>query len=419
MTQKDKHAEGSELKGTKLDRTLSFTQLLFYGVGTILGLGIYVILGKVGGDAGRLAPFAFLVASFLAAFTGLSYGELSARIPKSAGEVHYVYRAFGWNWLALITGWLIVFSAIVSTATVVNGYVGYFQVYLDLPGWVIITGITLVLGGLAIKGISESVFAIMVITVIEVAGLLFVVFAGREYLLEVPGEWRSFLPEMVLEDWKMIFSGAFLAFFAFIGFEDLVNVAEETKHPEKDMPRAIIYSLAILTVLYLLIAIIGTMALSAEALGRSDAPLADILAEKNESYPKVISLIGTVAIINGVLVQIVMSARVLYGMAQKKLAPAIFGKVNRTTQTPIWATVFAVTIILFLALSFKLKELAEATNYILLSVFVLVNLSLWRIRVRGLTSATQVKKIPLFVPITGAVASTALLLYKIWEGLLA
>ena len=233
MTPTEKHADANELKSTELDRTLTFTQLLFYGVGTILGLGIYVILGKVGGDAGRLAPFAFLIAAFLAAFTGLSYGELSARIPKSAGEVNYVYRAFGWNWLARLTGWLIVISAIVSTATVVNGYVGYFQVYIELPGWVIITGVTLILGGVAIKGISESVFTIMVITVIEVAGLLFVIFAGRDYLMEFPGEWRSFLPQMVAEDWGMVFSGAFLAFFAFIGFEDLVNVSEESKNPCK------------------------------------------------------------------------------------------------------------------------------------------------------------------------------------------
>lgn len=419
MTQTEKHADANELKSTELDRSLTFTQLLFYGVGTILGLGIYVILGKVGGDAGRLAPFAFLVAAFLAAFTGLSYGELSARIPKSAGEVNYVYRAFEWNWLAQITGWLIVFSAIVSTATVVNGYVGYFRVYVELPGWLIITGIILILGGVAIKGISESVFTIMVITVIEVAGLLFVIFAGRDYLIEFPREWRSFLPQMVAEDWRIIFSGAFLAFFAFIGFEDLVNVSEESKNPAKDMPRAIIYSLAILTILYILVAIIGTMALSAAALGQSDAPLADILAQKNESYPKIISLISTVAIINGVLVQIVMSARVLYGMSQKKMVPAIFGRVNNYTRTPVWATIFSVSIIWLLALSFKLKELAEATNYILLFVFVLVNLSLWRIRVRGLLPPVPIRKIPIFVPIVGAIASSALLMYKIWESIFA
>ena len=222
---------------------------------------------------------------------------------------------------------------------------------------------------------------------------------------------------MVAEDWKMIFSGAFLAFFAFIGFEDLVNVSEEAKNPVKDMPRAILYSLGILTVLYILVALIGTMALSAEALGQSDAPLADILAQKDERYPKIISLIGTVAIVNGVLVQIVMSARVLYGMAQKKLAPTIFGRVNNYTRTPIWATLFSVVIILLLALSFKLKELAEATNYILLFVFVLVNLSLWRIRMRGLLPLVPVRKIPLFIPIVGALASSALLIYKIWEGI--
>jgi len=128
--------------------------LIFYGVGTILGLGIYVLLGKIAGEAGMMAPFSFLFAALIAAFTGISYGELSARIPKSAGEVNYVHRAFNQKYLSMLVGWLIILSAIVSTATVVNGYVGYVHVFVEIPDYLIISGMILILGSIAIWGIS-------------------------------------------------------------------------------------------------------------------------------------------------------------------------------------------------------------------------------------------------------------------------
>lgn len=156
----------------------------------------------------------------------------------------------------------------------------------------------------------------------------------------------------------------------------MVNVAEEAKRPEKDMPVAIIVSLLILTVMYLLVAVTAGLGLTPAELDQSDAPLADILKKEGEGYPKIISGIGLIAIINGVLVQIVMVARVLYGMAEKHLAPQLFGIVSKQTRTPIWSTIIAVGVNLVLALLFELESLAKATNYVLISVFIMVNLSL-------------------------------------------
>lgn len=339
----------------KLKKTLNLSLLIFYGVGTILGLGIYVLLGKVGGEAGMLAPFAFLVAAILAGFTGMSYGELSSRIPKSAGEVNYIDEAFGKKHLSMAMGWLIVLSAMVSTATVVNGYVGYVHVFIELPDWLIIIAITIMLGAVATKGISESAFVITVITIIEIAGLFLVIFIAGDNLTSLSDRWEEFIPGATTTDWEKVLLGAFLAFFTFIGFQDMVNVAEEAKNPEKDMPIAIMVSLVVLTVLYIVVAVIAGLGLTPQELNQSEAPLADILAKKGENYPKIISAIGLIAIVNGVLVQIVMSARVMYGMAEKKMAPVLFGKINPTTNTPIWSTILLRFLYFFLPFHLTLK----------------------------------------------------------------
>ena len=397
----------------KLKRSLSLSMLIFYGVGTILGLGIYVLLGKVAGEAGMLAPFSFLFAAVIASFTGLSYGELSARIPKSAGEVNYVDKAFGKKYLSITIGWLIVISAIVSTATVLNGYVGYVQVFADIPDWLIITVFTLLLGAVAIWGITESAVTITIITIIEVAGILLVIIIAGDNLASFPDRWQELIPSGGLADWKAIMLGAFLAFFTFIGFQDMVNVAEEAKKPKKDMPRAIIISLAILTFLYIIIAIIAALGLSPEELDKSEAPLADILAKEGEGYPKIISAIGLVAIVNGVLVQIVMIARVLYGMGEKDMAPSFFSDLNSTTRTPIWSTILSTVLILVLALSFNLESLAKATNYILISVFIVINLSLWNIK-RKEKHLQGVRTYPMLVPVVGFLLSLLVLIFQIF-----
>lgn len=400
----------------KLKRKLNLPLLIFYGVGTILGLGIYVLLGKVGGEAGMLAPFSFLFAAVLAGFTGLSYGELSSRIPKSAGEVNYVDEAFGRKYLSMAMGWLIVISAVVSMATVVNGYVGYVHVFIELPDWIIITAITLILGAVGIKGITESAFTITAITIIEVIGLFLVIFIAGDNLSSLSERWDEFIPGAAWVDWEKILLGSFLAFFTFIGFQDMVNVAEEAKNPKKDMPIAIVVSLAILTILYVVVAVIAGLGLTPEELGQSEAPLADILAKEGDNYPKIISAIGLIAIINGVLVQIVMSARVMYGMAEKKMAPKLFGKVNSKTRTPIWSTVFATVFILILALSFNLESLAKATNYILIAVFILINLALIRLK-RKEPNPEGVKTYPMIIPILGAIFSLGILVFQAWSSL--
>jgi len=397
----------------KLKRTLNLPLLLFYSTGTILGLGIYVILGKIAGHAGMFTPLAFIVSFILVIFTAFSYSELSARIPKSGGAVNYVDSAFNKPILSKIIGWLLVASAIISTATVLNGYVGYVHEFANIAPWIIISVVIIALSGVAIWGISQSATAITVITIIELLGIFLVIFIAGDNLSQLPARITEFIPSFELGAWKGILMGAFLGFFTFIGFEDVVNVAEETKNPQRNMPRAIIGSLLILTILYIIISAIAVLGLSTEELKTSSAPLADILAKKGPSYPLIISVIGLIAIINGVMVQIVMNARVLYGMAQRKLAPQIFGKLNKKTRTPIWATIFSSGIILVLALIFNLESLASATNYILLTVFIFINLSLIVLKKRN-PKPSGLKSYSLAVPILGFTLTIAILFFQLY-----
>ncbi|HEX6982381.1 MAG TPA: amino acid permease, partial [Balneolaceae bacterium] len=344
-----------------LKRSLSLPLLIFYGVGTMLGLGIYILLGEVVGEAGLLTPAAFIVAAVVALFSGLSFGELSARIPKSAGEMNFVHQAFNKPVLSAAIGWLIVLSGIVSTATAVNGYVGYVHVFAELPPWFIMTAVVIILGGIAAWGITESAVTMMIITILEVGGLLFVIFITGDVLSTVPERLNEFIPSFSLADWSAIIPAAFLAFYTFIGFEDMVNVAEEVKNPQQNMPKGIWISLAIIAVLYLVIATIGSLA--PINLAESEAPLAALLRTEGAGYAKIISFIALIALINGVLAQIVMGSRVLYGMAEKRMAPEIFHHVHPKYRTPIWSTVLMAVVIIILALSFNLTELAKASNY--------------------------------------------------------
>ncbi|MCP4122329.1 MAG: amino acid permease [Bacteroidetes bacterium] len=396
-----------------LKRSLTLPLLVLYGVGTILGVGIYVLLGKIAGEAGMYAYLSFIISAAIAGFTGLSYGELAARIPKSAGEVNFVQEAFHKRFISMIVGWMIVLSAIVSTSTIVNGYVGYVHVFSPIPSWIIIIFITCLLGGIAIWGITQSAVAIATITIIEILGLIFVIAIAGSHLSELPERYHEFIPDGSPGAWTGIFMGAFLAFFAFIGFEDLVNVAEEAKDPRRDIPKAIIYSLVISTFLYIIIAVIGSLGLSPEQLNESKAPLADMLAQKGKNYPIVISAIGLVAIINGVLVQIVMGSRVMYGMADSGLAPAILGRIHPRTRTPVISTCLIIVVILILALSFPLESLAKSTNFILLSVFTLVNISLIFLKIRQPDKDINHYKVHIAIPFIGAILTSGLLIFQI------
>jgi APA family basic amino acid/polyamine antiporter len=399
-----------------LKRTLSLPLLTFYGVGSILGAGIYVLIGKVAGTAGMYAPIAFGIASLLAVFTAFSYAELSARYPESAGEAVYVEEGLRLRPLTIVVGLAVVSVGIVSHAAMANGVVGYIRELVDLPPWLIVATFVLALGALAAWGISESTAAAAAITVIETAGLLLIIWATRENLADVPARLPELVPPADAETWLGILSGAFLAFYAFIGFEDMINVAEEVRNPSFTLPAAILSALAFTALLYFIVSLAAVLSLPPQELGRSDAPLALLYQTTTGHGATVISVVSILAVVNGALIQIIMASRVLYGMSRRGWLPRALGTVNRRTRTPLNSTILVTGCILVLALWLPLVALAKLTSLITLSIFAVVNLALWRTKRRA--PAPGVTVYPAWIPGTGFVVSAVFVLFQILHTLL-
>ncbi|NWG87300.1 MAG: amino acid permease [Hydrogenophilaceae bacterium] len=395
-----------------LKRSLSLAQITYYGLGTILGAGIYVLVGKVAGNAGIYAPVAFLVAGLIAAFTAFSYAELSARYPFCAGEAVYVQQGLGLRPLSILVGGLIVLTGVVSCATLVSGFVGYLHVFLPLPHWLAVTLLIFGLWALASWGIVESVRAAVVVTLIEVGGLLLIIAVSGRHLQELPQRLPELLPPFDLGVWHGILLGAFLAFYAFIGFEDMVNVAEEVKEPQRNLPRAILLALGLATLLYLLVALAAVLTLPVGELAGTRAPLAEMYRRATGQEPVLIGLISLFAVTNGALIQIVMGSRVLYGMSRQGWLPRPLGYVSPRTRTPLIATAAMALAVQGLALGVELVALAKATSFIILIVFALINLSLVRVK-RRQPVVEGVRSYPLWVPAAGFLSCTALVAFQL------
>ena len=354
-----------------------------YGTGNIIGAGIYVLVGKVAGEAGLLAPLAFMLAAVIAGLTGLSYGELAARYPVSAGEAVYLHKAFNRRWLSIAAGFLIAVAGLVSAATMARGFVGYFNQFVAVNAALTMVILISTLTLIAIRGIAESARAAALLTVLEAGGLLWIIAVASPnigQLTEIP--LNDFLPTDA-GAWQGVLAAAFLAFFAFIGFEDMVSIAEEVHAPERTIPRGIILAFAISTVLYLGVTVVSIATVPIAELAASDAPLADVYRVATNRSVVLISVIGLVAVINGALIQIIKAARVFYGMSCNGWLPAFFGVVNARTRTPLRATLVAGGIVLVFALLLPLLSLAKLTSAMVLVVFTLVNIALIRIKRLG------------------------------------
>ncbi|MBW2548732.1 MAG: amino acid permease, partial [Deltaproteobacteria bacterium] len=285
----------------QLRRSLGFWALVFYGVGDILGAGIYALVGKVAGVAGSASWAAFAVALFVAGLTALTYAELGGRFPRSAGESFFTEQAFGRPSLALIVGWVVLCSGILSLATVSVAFGGYMSGLVPgLPPSVTVVGILLLLAAINFRGMRESSTTNIIATMVELTGLLIVIIVGALFLAEEP---QAGISETIAASsevsWDSIARGAALSFFAFIGFEDMVNVAEEVKDPERNMPRAILVALVVTGFVYLLVVVIATSVVPPAVLEQSEAPLLAVVQRSTDAVPdRLFSLIALFAVAN-------------------------------------------------------------------------------------------------------------------------
>ncbi|MEL6964144.1 MAG: amino acid permease [Pseudomonadota bacterium] len=409
-----KTTERKAKTASQLRRRLSLPLLSLYGIGVTIGAGIYVLVGKVAVDTGMHAPLSFVIAAVLAGFTAFSYAELGARVPKSAGEAMFVQSAFLIPAFATLIGFMVMTTGIVSSGAIVIGFVGYLQQLVQLPAPITIVFVVALLAGIAAWGIGESVMLAAIVTLVEIAGLLLVIGAG----LMTGGQIVEAVPDVIApvgwNDWSAILSGAVLAFFAFVGFEDIINVAEEAKDPVRTVPRATIITLVVSSSLYFLVALVAVAVVPLDQLGLSEAPLALVFETATGRSTEMISLIAIFAVLNGVMIQMIMSSRILYGIARENWIPSAFAYVHPVTRTPVVATAVVAVAVALLALTLPILRLAEMTSYLVLTVFTIVNLALVRIKLRDTDPSPHHLSVGLWVPVTGAVASLGILLFDLF-----
>jgi len=390
-----------------LQRRLSLPLLVLYGIGITIGAGIYVLIGAVAGHAGRYAPWSFVLAAVVMAFTVGSYAELTTRFPVSAGEAAYVRAAFRSRAASTLTGLLTIVIGIVSSAAVALGAAGYIAQFTDLPPSAVVALLLAVLGAVAAWGILESVLLASLFTLIEAGGLLVIIIAGLQ--AQVPLASALAVPPLDIGTLSGIGYASLLAFFAFIGFEDLANVVEEAKVPHRDIPRAMVLTLVISTVLYVAVAAIAVAAVPVAELAASPAPLSLVFRTLAGVSPATISVIAIVATLNTILAQMTMAARVVYGLARQGDLPGFAGRVHPKTATPLIATALIVAATLALALLVPFERLAEGTSLATLVVFALVNLALLRLRHRKIHTDGPHIRVPLWVPAAGFVSCLAMM----------
>ncbi|MFH1623262.1 MAG: amino acid permease [Candidatus Aenigmatarchaeota archaeon] len=402
-----------------LKREIGFWEATIYGVGIILGAGVYALIGEAAGMAGNSVWMSFAMAALVGLLTGLSYMELISMFPKAAAEYVYVKNAFKSRLLAFDVGWIAIFASVIATAAVALGFAGYLHELVGAP--VVLSAIALisVMSVVNFWGIRETTRLNTVFSLVEVAGLVFVVLLALFF-----GHYGSVDYFEMPNGVSGVMSGAALIFFAYIGFEDIANISEEAKNPRKVLPKALIAAVAITTVLYVLVGMAVVSLVGWEDLAASKAPLAlavsSVLGGNAFWLMSVIALFATA---NTVLLGLVVGSRMMYGMARDGSLPGVLSRVHKKRFTP-WVSL-SVSMALAVAFVFigQIKVVASVTDMCMLCIFMFVNASVILLRYsmpnakREFRTPLNIGKFPV-LPLMGMVAAAALLLHLSPESLM-
>ncbi len=404
-----------------LKRSITGKMLFFYVLGDVLGSGIYVLIGLVAGAVGGAFWIAFAVGVAIATITGLAYAELVTKYPQAAGAALYVNKAFRNRPLTFLTTVCMLSASFAAAGSLANGFASYFQEVWDLsPTLVITLGFILVLTLVNFVGITESVVVNMVMTVVEVAGLVIVMIIGVWYIVEGDANFST------LGDFKAegspalaIVAGVALSFFAMTGFENAANVAEETVNPKKTFPMALVGGMVVAGVLYVLVAMTAALTVPVGTLRDSDAALLEVVKAGIIPVPVgvmtiLFACIAMVAITNTTLVAVVTQSPILYGMAREDVVPGVFGKVHAQRRSPWVALIFAAVVVAGLLLSgADLDRLAAVTVVFTLFIYVMVILSAFKLRGQDEDDDTFRASTPLLI--IGVVGNVVLLAYVLYD----
>ena len=390
--------------------------LFFFVLGDIVGAGIYALVGEVGGVIGGAIWVAFLSAFILAIFTAASYAELVTKYPRAGGSATYVNNAFQNSFVSFMVAFAVAASSLTSASVLSLAFSGdYLLQFINVPSVLAALVFVVVIGFINFYGISESVRLNLVFTCVEITGLVLIVVIGIAALGGGTGEpARAFEFKEGTSILPAILAGTVLSFYALIGFDDSVNVAEEVRHPSRIYPRAIFGGLLAAGIIYLLVTFTASMVVPTAQLAESSGPLLEVVERGPVAIPtKLFALIALIAVSNGALINLIMASRVIYGMGDQAVLPAVFSRVHPGRRTP-WVAILFATLVVFALLATigqnpdALDTLATTTVVLLLLAFIMVNISVLALRSDEVDH--EHFRTPSVFPILGIVVSAALLI---------
>lgn len=361
-----------------LVRVISLPLLVFYGIGVTVGAGIFALTGEITGIANANAPMAFLLSGVVAGVTAVSYALLTSVYPRAAGEAFFVGKAMGVR-IGQAVGVGIVVTAMTSSAAIAVAFSNYIGTIVPLPSALVIVGVMIALAVLARAGVKEALIFAALITVVEIAILIIIISFGFPLLADGSVLVESLTPPDSWAGWSAVFTGAIVAFFAYLGFEDIVNMSEEATDPTRTAPKAIFITLVLTVAMYFLVSLVAVAIPDREALISHPAPLTYMFETLSGKSGVLVSSAASIAMINGILVQVVMASRVIYGMSRDRKSNSWLASIHPTRHTPTRAIYAVTALVTVAALILPISQLARMTSMVLLSVFSLVNMSLFLI----------------------------------------
>ncbi|RWX81762.1 amino acid permease [Neorhizobium lilium] len=375
---------------TELKRVMGPGLLLLFIIGDILGTGIYALTGQVAAKVGGVVWLPFLIAFAVAMLTACSYLELVTKYPRAAGAALYTHKAFGVHFITFLVAFAVMSSGITSAATASRAFASNFATSagIDMGAWgvpLIAVAFIALVAAINFRGVGESVKLNVVLTMVELSGLLLIIGIGLWAIAGGQGDvsraWTFATPEGSGVFWPVV-AATTLAFFAMVGFEDSVNMAEECKEPSRLFPKVLITGLLITGAIYVLVAISAITLVPAEQLGEGETPLLKVIQAGAPAFPiSVFAVITMFAVANSALINMMMASRLIYGMAREGVVPEVLGRVHEARRTPYIAVVFtsllAVALILFAG---GVPALGGTTSLLLLCVFAVVNVAVLVLR---------------------------------------
>ncbi|WP_105440392.1 APC family permease [Neorhizobium sp. T25_13] len=404
-------AELGEQK-TELHRVMGPGLLLLFIVGDILGTGIYALTGQVAKQVGGVVWLPFLIAFVVALLTAFSYLELVTKYPRAAGAALYTHKAFGIHFVTFLVAFAVMSSGITSAATASRAFASNFatSLSLDLGAWgvpLIAVGFIALVAAINFRGVGESVKMNVLLTVVELTGLLIIIGIGFWAIAGGQGDvsraWTFAAPNDGGVFWPVI-AATTLAFFAMVGFEDSVNMAEECKEPSRMFPKVLLTGLAVTGLIYVLVAISAITLVPANELGQGETPLLKVVQAGAPGFPiGIFAVITMFAVANSALINMMMASRLIYGMSREGVLPQVLGRVHRGRRTPYIAIGFtsllAVALILFAG---GVPALGGTTALLLLCVFAIVNVAV--LVLRKDTVEHRHFRTPTILPVFGAIS---------------